>query len=302
MKHIGKGVTIMVAFVLVLSIVNVRAQRKKYRTEQTKLAYSQQITQKQMTFFAHRGYSDLAPEESLRAEELAAKSGFQGLNIDLWPTKKDSSGNFDFAVSHSNKLATLSNRNGLITDLTAAQVKKIAITKGNGVSKMRKDYIPLLGDMIKLANRYNLPIQIEMKGHFTNEQMDVLYKRLGAFKKKVYIECIYRAQLSYMVQKITADHTNARYQTTYICYGKNSDIDYCATHDINWIALEYDDLTQENFNYAKKKGIKVSIFAPVNTSDTKRIAYRAYTIGVRVFTVANRAWKPSFFSHVFIYA
>lgn len=302
MKHIGKAVTIILAFILIVGIVHVRATGYIYKTEKTKLAYSSQISQKQMTFFAHRGYSDVAPEESVRAEELAAKKGFQGLNIDLWPTKKDSAGHFDFAVSHSNKLSSLTDRKGLITDLTAAQVKKIVMTKGNGISKTKKDYIPLLSDMITLANKYNLPIQIEMKGRFTDEQMDVLYQRLSAFKKKVYIECIYRQRLNYMMQKIIANHTTARYETTYICYGKNNDIDYCASHHINWIALEYDDLTQKNFNYAKKKGVKVSIFAPVNTMDTKRIAYRAYKIGVRVFTSANRAWKPSFLSHVILYA
>lgn len=56
-------------------------------------------TQKPTAYIAHRGYSELAPENTLPAFELAVQSGFWGVECDVWLSQDG-----EFVISHAESI------------------------------------------------------------------------------------------------------------------------------------------------------------------------------------------------------
>lgn len=102
---------------------------------------------------AHRGLHDLAAgrvENSLRAFSAAIEAGY-GIELDV-----QMSSDAKAMVFHDDTLDRVTNRTGLVRDLTARELEQIALTGGHG------DCIPTLEDVLRLVNG-RVPLLIEIK-------------------------------------------------------------------------------------------------------------------------------------------
>jgi len=69
---------------------------------------------------AHRGFSTIAPENSMPAYGAAVAMGADEIELDLWPTKDG-----EIVSCHDNALERVSNGEGFITDKTLAELQQL---------------------------------------------------------------------------------------------------------------------------------------------------------------------------------
>ncbi|MBA2541081.1 MAG: glycerophosphodiester phosphodiesterase [Deltaproteobacteria bacterium] len=107
--------------------------------------------------WAHRGASALAPENTMRAFELAVSGGADGLEFDV---RLDSEGNV--IVFHDDTLDRLVGRPGAIADLSAAE---------RAALRVRGEPIPLLAEVL---DAFELELDIEIKSERVGRADDVV--------------------------------------------------------------------------------------------------------------------------------
>jgi glycerophosphoryl diester phosphodiesterase len=98
----------------------------------------------------HRGASALAPENTLRAIELAIEFGLDLVEVDVYLSRDG-----EPVVIHDDDLRRVARRPESVADLTAAELARIDLGQGQGV--------PRLIDVLDLA-RGRVGIYVELKG------------------------------------------------------------------------------------------------------------------------------------------
>jgi glycerophosphoryl diester phosphodiesterase len=99
---------------------------------------------------AHRGASALAPENTLRAIELAIDFGLDLVEVDVYLSRDD-----QVVVIHDADLHRVARRPEAVADLTAAELARVKLGHGQGV--------PRLIDALDLA-RGRIGLYVELKG------------------------------------------------------------------------------------------------------------------------------------------
>jgi glycerophosphoryl diester phosphodiesterase len=98
----------------------------------------------------HRGASALAPENTLRAIELAIDFGLDLVEVDVYLSRDG-----EPVVIHDEDLRRVAQRLESVADLTAAELARVDLGQGQGV--------PSLADVLDLA-RGRIGIYVELKG------------------------------------------------------------------------------------------------------------------------------------------
>ena len=106
--------------------------------------------------YAHRGASGYAPENSLRAFELAADMGADGVELDVQLTKDGK-----LVVFHDEALGRVTEGSGLLSEHTYEELLLFPLVRALGGTK--EDRIPLLSDVLALLRRRGLRVNIELK-------------------------------------------------------------------------------------------------------------------------------------------
>jgi glycerophosphoryl diester phosphodiesterase len=114
----------------------------------------------------HRGASALAPENTLRAFELAIEGGVDMAELDVYL-----SADGELVVSHDEDLRRLTGRPIKVGDLTAAELGLLDLGAAQGV--------PRLTEVFELA-RGRLGIYVELKGEGTGQALGELVRAGGA--------------------------------------------------------------------------------------------------------------------------
>lgn len=113
-------------------------------------------------FVAHRGLSGEAPENSLKAFELAGMKGFYETECDIWLSKDG-----QFVISHDSNLYRMCGVNKEIKDLTYDEICKIPIKYGSNYQNYKDDAmatkIPTLKQYLHICKTYNMVPMIEVK-------------------------------------------------------------------------------------------------------------------------------------------
>ena len=106
--------------------------------------------------YAHRGASGYAPENSLRAFDLAADMGANGVELDVQMTKDGR-----LVVFHDETLDRVTEGHGLLSEHTYEELLRFPLVRALGGTK--EDPIPLLRDVLALLHRRGLRVNIELK-------------------------------------------------------------------------------------------------------------------------------------------
>ena len=111
---------------------------------------------------AHRGLSTSAPENTVKAFELAGEAGFYGVETDIWLSKDG-----QFVLHHDEDLLRCCGVNKKICDFTYEEIRKIPIINGRNYKEYKNDIsatrIPTLTEYLTVCKKYNMVPQIEIK-------------------------------------------------------------------------------------------------------------------------------------------
>jgi len=110
----------------------------------------------------HRGASALAPENTLRAIELAVAAGLDMVEVDVYLSRDG-----EVMVIHDADLRRTAGRAETVAGLTAAELARVDLGQGQGV--------PRLVDVFALA-RGHIGIYVELKGDRTGAALGALVR------------------------------------------------------------------------------------------------------------------------------
>lgn len=142
-------------------------------------------------FIAHRGLSSEAPENTVKAFELAGNAGFWGAETDI---RKTSDG--EFVAMHDATFERMCGVNKRPEDMTSDEIRKLKIISGNNYAKYKKDpdanKVAFLEDYLKVCQRKNMVPVIEIKMEYApdgsvsrNDMQDIVQADMKELNKQV---------------------------------------------------------------------------------------------------------------------
>ncbi len=164
-----KLIKVLIALVLIFALFSV--SEKIFPTINSNLSISA-LTDKKQYFTAHRGLSNVAPENSAPALEEAGKAGYYAAEFDVAPTKDGV-----WILMHDDTVDRMTNGEGNVSDLTYAEISELIIDAGNGIENYPDLKITTLEEALAICERYSMRPMVEVKGG-NPEDMAVLLETI----------------------------------------------------------------------------------------------------------------------------
>jgi glycerophosphoryl diester phosphodiesterase len=129
----------------------------------------------------HRGAAGLALENTPEAFRAGIRAGVDAMEFDVHVTRDG-----ELVVCHDSHLASISNSNAIIQNLTYDELRKIPLNNG--------EHVPTLREVLDIAGNTPVVIEIKIKG-FTREICEIVDKyphlnvTFASFKRGVISEC-----------------------------------------------------------------------------------------------------------------
>lgn len=238
------------------------------------------ITKNSAKFIAHRGLSAQAPENTIKAYELAGSAGFWGAETDVRMTKDKK-----FVLQHDLTFQRLCGVNKKPEDMTLAEIQKLTIKSGNNISKYKNvksaTTVATLEDYLTTCKQYNMVPVIEIKMEFveyggdeatdsrmqavTKNNMEDLYALTSQIMgNKEYMFIAYDFETMVQMRKVLDDNATTSTNVKLQHVTNNPD--------------------QGMINYYKKRKIELDANCDkISTADIK--AFKDAGVGVGLWTV-----------------
>ncbi|WP_214797669.1 glycerophosphodiester phosphodiesterase family protein [Exiguobacterium sp. s5] len=110
-------------------------------------------------YFAHRGASNVAPENTMAAFEFAGELGFAGIETDTWRTSDGV-----WVCIHDETVDRTTNGTGTVTALTSTYINSLTIDGGLNVALYDGLKVPTLEQYMRVCKKYNCVAAVEVKG------------------------------------------------------------------------------------------------------------------------------------------
>jgi glycerophosphoryl diester phosphodiesterase len=111
---------------------------------------------KKPLIWAHRGASDIAPENTLEAFSLARDMGADGIELDVHLSKDG-----ELIVAHDETVDRCSGGTGRILDMTLGEIKRLDFS--NGKAGYRDVKAPTLAEVFELVKPTDMTVNVELK-------------------------------------------------------------------------------------------------------------------------------------------
>lgn len=216
---------------------------------------------------AHRGYSNIAPENTIPAYKMAGKYGFYGAETDVYETKDGY-----YILMHDETVDRTTTGSGLISELTLAQIKELIVDFGANVSKYPELRVPTLEEFFIVCKEYGIVPVIEIKNINNPSVFIDLIKKYGLEDKCMIIS--FNRKLLENIRSI-----NKKINIQAILDITIDNINYCKKNNFD-IDTPYRIVTKELVNYAHSNGVKVNTW----TIDDIEIKSRLIQCGVDFIT------------------
>lgn len=138
---------------------------------------------KNVKYIAHRGFSELAPENTIPAYEMAGRYSFWGAETDIHTTLDGF-----WVCMHDSTVERTTNGMGRVNRFTLEQIKSMDIDDGNNISQYQHLKVPTLQEYLSCCIKNNLYPVIEIKRAQNRKDYDSFMKILREYK--IEKECI----------------------------------------------------------------------------------------------------------------
>ena len=261
---------------------NTESQTKNNKKEEVKKEeIKKEIIKKNDTcFIAHRGLSVKAPENTVKAFELAGKYEFYGTECDVWQTKDG-----EFVISHDGDLKRMCGVEKNIDELTLEELKSYRIKTGANYEQLMNDAdattIPSLSEYLAICSKYNMVPMIEIKFSEGNNELNDnnplyrLYKEVTDFygTKEVDIISFNSDTIKYMNEIITEDKCDSIKLELLLGQCSDisniSDLQYWKENNIGF-SMHYSS-DGEVIKNLKSQGIRVGVWTLDDDKEVKQL-------------------------------
>ena len=162
MKKIMKIITVVVLIIAVFNIVG-----RIVPTIGINLSVSA-LTEKTVNLTAHRGLSNVAPENTAPAIEEAGKAGYYAAEFDVAPTKDGV-----WILMHDDTVDRMTDGEGNVSDFTFAEIMELKIDSGKGVENYPYLKICTLEEALEICEEYSMRAMVEVKGGESGDMEDL---------------------------------------------------------------------------------------------------------------------------------
>lgn len=194
---------------------------------------------------AHRGYSNIAPENTIPAYKMAGEYGFYGAEADVYETKDGY-----YILMHDETVDRTTTGTGLVSELTLAQIKELTVDFGANISEYPMLRVPTLEEFFIVCNEYNMIPVIEIKSISNPRTFIDLIKKYGLEDKCIIIS--FNRKLLENIRSI-----NKKINIQAILDITIDNINYCKKNNFD-IDTSYKALRRQLVSYAHSKGVKVN--------------------------------------------
>ncbi len=219
---------------------------------------------------AHRGFSGIAPENTIPAFELACKEGFYAIECDVHLTKDE-----QWVVCHNPTIDKTFNGQGPISDYTLEELRNLKVTYGNGIEKYPNLIMPTLDEYLDICQKYNCIPEIEVKrGGYDTRLTDIIDKlnEHGLLEKAIIISFDLNKLIK--LQEYSKD-TEYWYLVETI---DKAGIENSKKYGFGYAVCASNK--KKDFKKALKAGLKVAVWTVDRLSRMEQL----YTYGVRYIT------------------
>lgn len=132
----------------------------------------------------HRGYSGIAPENTVPAFELAGQNGAWAIETDIYRTTDG-----HYVCIHDATVDRTTDGTGTVSNMSLAQILDCTIDVGPNIDQYPNLKIPIFEDYLKICKRYGCVAFIEIKGvdaQYLKEMLDIVVK-FGMHNNCVFI-------------------------------------------------------------------------------------------------------------------
>ena len=216
---------------------------------------------------AHRGYSAVAPENTLPAYRFAGEFGFWGAECDISQTADGV-----WILMHDVTVDRMTDGTGAVADLTYAEIAALTIDAGNCVEDFPGTKVPMLTEYLDVCSQYGLHPVIEIKESVDPENLPDLAAILDARPEKDrFILISWGRDLIAGIETLLPD------MPTYLIGGPGTadDVAFCVANGID--GLDFSGNTSADvIRTAQAEGLKTMVW----TVDSLALAESFYQLGV----------------------
>ena len=242
---------------------------------------------------AHRGYSAVAPENTLPAFRLAGEYGFWGAECDTSPTADGV-----WVIMHDDTVDRMTDGTGKVNELTFAEIQALTVDAGNNVEQYPDTKVPTLTEYLDVCKEFGLHPVIEIKGCATVEDMDSLAALLAAREEKAMFTVItFERGLAARIKELLPD------TPVYLLIGGTTEdafldgVLFCLDHHLD--GIDFASVWGEDIvKRVQSFGLKTMVW----TVDDVETVEQYYQWGVRDFTtntLTPRLQERSAFQRLF---
>ena len=264
-----------------------------------KVTVSYPIKKNSTRFIAHRGLSSEAPENTVRAFELAGEAGFWGAETDI---RKTSDGYF--IAMHDSTLKRMCGVNKRPEEMTLEEIRNLQIVGGNGISKYagdsRAETVATLEEYLQVCVRYQMVPVIEIKMEYNRDNTDDPYMQemeIADMKKLYQITDSIVGSLPYMfidfdyetllkMKDVLKLENKNNVTLQYISYTFDQQMEtVCAENGLEY-DMNYKGISNADIKKLRNKGYKVNLW----TVDDRELIENYIIQGIDYISTNKRFW------------
>ncbi|MFX1376642.1 MAG: glycerophosphodiester phosphodiesterase [Promethearchaeota archaeon] len=214
---------------------------------------------------AHRGASNIAPENTLKAYKKAIELKADFIELDVHETKDG-----ELVITHDENIHRITGKQGHIKDFSLKQLKSLDFGEG--------EKIPTLQEVIELI-RGNIYLNCEIKVENISQKVIELFKKYQIIDAVIVSSFLHNELLKF--QKIEpnlklASLEPTQYEPKYSWDVKKKMIQFCITNNLFAINPFYHLVNQQFVDFAHNNHVKVFPW----TVDSKPLIRRLIKLGV----------------------
>lgn len=216
-----------------------------------------------MKIIAHRGLSSHAPENTLKAFELAGKEQrFFGIECDIHETK-----DHHFVVIHDDDLNRMAKVEKKVQDLTLSEIRSHTIKSGNNIKQYPNLLIPTFEEYLETCVYYDKVAVIEIKGvsdiSSLTDVVNMIENHPGLKAMVISFNMNYLKYIRALSSSIELQLLRGELNDEIIYDARVNKID---------LSLWYEMITPELVKKLKKEGFRIAVYTVNESKDAMRLS------------------------------